>query len=165
MRSPCCVWVSAVVCGQPPGAWTQGSAGAGRADAVVVVCGGWWSEPRLPGVHWVKPAGCNAPRRGGIIGKWPDGLGFGDLRWFVVGVVCFSADVCGGVPALWVCGAVSCLAFVVACRFLLGVCGGMPFLAWRVWWRAVSRLACVVASHAVLLLSLSWLLWWRAMPC
>ena len=78
------------------------------------------------------------------------GLVCGDLRWFVVGVVCFSADVCGGVPALWVCGAVSCLAFVVACRFLLGVCGGMPFLAWRVLWRAVSRLACVVASRAVL---------------
>ncbi len=71
------------------------------------------------------------------------GLVCGDLRWFVVGVVCFSADVCGGVPALWVCGAVSCMAFVVASRFLLGVCGGVLFLGWHVWWRAMPCCCCL----------------------
>ena len=36
--------------------------------------------------------------------------------------------------------------------FLAGLCGGEScrFFAWFVWWLAVSRLTCVVASHAVL---------------
>jgi hypothetical protein len=42
------------------------------------------------------------------------------------------------------------LAFVVVCRFSVGLCSGVLFLAWLWRWRAVSRLTCVVASHAVL---------------
>ncbi len=38
----------------------------------------------------------------------------------------------------------------MACCFLPGFCGGEVFLGCLVWWRAVSRLTCVVASHAVL---------------
>jgi hypothetical protein len=35
-------------------------------------------------------------------------------------------------------GVVACLAFVVACCFSAGVCRGVLFLAWHVWWRVVS---------------------------
>jgi hypothetical protein len=59
---------------------------------------------------------------------------------------------------------------VVVCRFSVGLCSGVLFLAWLWWWRAVSWLALVVACCFLAgfgggVLFLGWLWWWRAMPC
>jgi hypothetical protein len=49
------------------------------------------------------------------------------------------------------------LVFVVVCRFWSGFGGGVSFLGWLVWWRAVP------CCRGVLFIA--WHVWWRAEPC